>query len=75
MELVKSLYMYFSQNGASIGATATAIYVAAELITRLTPTKKDDSFLSRAGSFVKKVLDLLKVPNNIKVSEVKEEQK
>lgn len=73
MELAKTIYTYFVSNGASIGATASAVYVAAELITRLTPTKKDDTVLSRAGSFVKKVLDLLKVPNNIKVE--KPEQK
>lgn len=38
----------------------------AELITRLTPTKKDDGFIERIGSSIRKGLDLLQVPNKKK---------
>lgn len=34
-----------------------------EGIVRLTPTKKDDSALERAGKLIKWLMDLLKVPN------------
>lgn len=40
-----------------------AVVVAAELITRLTPTKKDDGFVERIGSALRVVMDFLKVPN------------
>ena len=35
----------------------------AEFITRLTPTKKDDGFVQRAGTLIKFVLDAVKTPN------------
>lgn len=35
----------------------------AEFITRLTPTKKDDGFVQRAGGLIKFVLDAVKAPN------------
>jgi len=35
----------------------------AEFITRLTPTKKDDGFVQRAGELIKFVLDKAKAPN------------
>lgn len=36
---------------------------AAEIIVRLTPTKKDDGFVERIGSVIRKVMDFLKIPN------------
>ena len=35
----------------------------AEVITRLTPTEKDDAFVQRLGAGIKKVLDAIKLPN------------
>ena len=35
----------------------------AEFVTRLTPTKKDDGFVQRAGGLIKFVLDTVKAPN------------
>lgn len=41
-----------------------ALYCIAEFITRLTPTKKDDGFLTRAGKLIDQVLSRL--PNRVK---------
>lgn len=35
----------------------------AEAITRLTPTKKDDGFVQRAGEWIKFILDKIHTPN------------
>jgi hypothetical protein len=39
------------------------VVVTGQMVTRLTPTKTDDGFLTRAGKLVDVVCDLLKVPN------------
>lgn len=50
--------------GYVLGSLATLVLVA-EFVVRFTPTKEDDGFVERFGAFVSKVMDLLKVPNNI----------
>ena len=49
-----------------IAALSSALVGIAEMITRLTPTKKDDGFVQRIGAALKKILDLIGVPNNLK---------
>lgn len=41
----------------------TLMVVAAEIVTRITPTKTDDGFVKRIGVLLDKVLNLLGVPN------------
>ena len=41
----------------------SATYPVLELITRITPTKKDDTLLERAGKLVRKIMDILGIPN------------
>lgn len=43
----------------------------AELIVRMTPTKKDDGFVQRIGNVIKKALDIVKIPNVIKKDDSK----
>ena len=37
--------------------------MGAEILVRLTPTKKDDSALERVGKALKWIMNILKVPN------------
>lgn len=51
----------------------TSLVAIIEVINRLIPTKIPDSFITRLGNFlvklgenIKKAIDFLKIPNNIK---------
>ena len=39
------------------------LVIGLELFARLTPTKKDDGFLERVGALIRKLLDILHIPN------------
>jgi len=41
----------------------SGLVAVAEVITRFTPTKVDDSILERIGKVIKGIMDFLKVPN------------
>lgn len=80
MEKVKALLDWWAANKEMVGVLFTALFAAlvavggfAELVVRLTPTKNDDGFMERIGSFIKAAgekvswgLDKLKIPNNVK---------
>lgn len=66
MENVISIYQWLIANYMSIVAVVLGLFSVAEIIVRITPTEKDDGALERVGAFIKKVLDFLKVPNNLK---------
>jgi len=38
----------------------------AEMVTRLTKTKKDDALVERVGSLIRKIFDALGFPNRLK---------
>ena len=42
------------------------IYVVAEVITSLTPTKTDDILVDKLGKIIKLVFKKVKLPNNLK---------
>lgn len=63
MEFLLNVFNFFRENAELLGASALAIVGAAELVVRLTPTKKDDGFVERVGHYVRIALDFLKVPN------------
>ena len=44
----------------------TLVVAALEAVTRLTPTKTDDGFVTRIGKVLDRVLDFAKVPNVVK---------
>lgn len=43
-----------------------AILAVGQIVVRLTPTIKDDGFLTRIGKAYDSVCDFLKIPNNSK---------
>lgn len=63
MEQLKLIVNYFIANGPALAATVLAILSAAEMVVRLTPTQKDDTAIERIGSFIRRMFDLLGVPN------------
>ncbi len=61
--IVNLIWMYIKSNPElAIGIILGLL----ELITRLTPTKKDDGFVMRLGELIGKVFDLVKIPNRKK---------
>lgn len=63
MEALTEYWTWTVANYKGIFIVLATIYPTLELITRLTPTKKDDTFLERAGALVRKLMDILKIPN------------
>lgn len=59
--MINLIYNYIIDNPDEIIA---ALIIISELITRLTPTKNDDGFLTRLGKIIDFVLS--KLPNRIK---------
>ena len=51
------------QNIDKMAAALLALIALAEAIVRLTPTEKDDGAVERVGAIIRKLLDVLKVPN------------
>lgn len=54
---------WLMENYGDLAALLLALLGVGEIVVRLTPTQKDDGMMERIGSFVRKVLDLLKMPN------------
>lgn len=54
------------ENWDTITLTVFAGITLAEGLVRITPTKKDDGAVERAGKFLKRLMDIIKIPNNIK---------
>lgn len=63
MEEFRSMITFLLENLDKISALILTLLTVAELVVRLTPTKNDDGAVERAGKFIKKALDFLKVPN------------
>ncbi len=59
--------IWFLQGNWDLFLPVVASFVAlGEAVVRLTPTKTDDGFVTRIGVIIEKVLNALKVPNNVK---------
>lgn len=63
MQLITEFWVYLQANWYGLLITGSVLITAAEFVTRLTPTKKDDSAIERIGKAYGKLFDLLKVPN------------
>lgn len=63
MEFITEWFAWLKTNYIGIFAVLVPIYTIAESITRLTPTKTDDSVLERIGKVGRRVMDILKIPN------------
>jgi len=57
---------WITANYINLLLAVAAFLSFAEIAVRLTPTKKDDGFVQRVGAVVKKVMDFLGIPNNLK---------
>lgn len=70
------LAQWLGENYSQVLQILTLILVVGEMITRLTPTKTDDGFVTRLGAGLDAVLTLLRVPNlraKIKADDLDEE--
>ncbi len=56
MEYLVNLKMLLANHWDEICVILVALFTAAEGITRLTPTKTDDGFMTRVGGLVDKLL-------------------
>jgi len=63
MEFITMVIDFLTVNYIEIVAASLGVIGVAEIITRFTPTKKDDAFLERVGSVFRKIMDYLKIPN------------
>jgi hypothetical protein len=54
---------WIMENYQELGALLLALVGVAEVVVRLTPTKKDDGAMERIGHVIRKAMDLMKVPN------------
>lgn len=54
---------WIQENFLNVVQILTLLVVAGELITRLTPTKRDDGFVRRIGMGMDRLLNMLRVPN------------
>lgn len=64
--MLLTLVEWFKVNYANMFQIIFAGVALAEVITRITPTEKDDGFVKRLGSMIDKVASFLKIPNNVK---------
>lgn len=66
METIKVVWDWVVANYMNVIYFIAALVTAAEIFTRFTKTDKDDGFVERIGSIIKKVMDWLKIPNRVK---------
>jgi len=60
---MKETFAWLMENKEELAMTALTLIALAEMVVRLTPTKKDDGAVERVGHIVKKILDFFKLPN------------
>lgn len=63
MDTLREIWSWTMANYQGVLISASMILLGLEGIVRLTPTKKDDTALERAGKGLRWLMDLLKVPN------------
>ena len=66
MSIVISIGQWLIENYVQLFGILIGAIGLAEAITRITPTKKDDGFVERVGSFIRKIMDALRIPNKKK---------
>lgn len=63
MDQIMNYLYWMKDNYAELLSSIAVLVMALEMIVRLTPTKKDDSFMERVSSKLNWLMNLLKVPN------------
>lgn len=66
MDFLATTLSIIATTAQNVSPVIPIVIAIAEAITRLTPTEKDDGFVERIGSGIRKVLDIFHVPNNKK---------
>ncbi len=51
------------ENRGEVAQGLLALLAVAEIVVRLTPTKKDDGAVERLGSWIRRTLGWMRVPN------------
>lgn len=64
--MIQEWVWFIQANWDLLMATILAFVTFAELAVRLTPTKTDDGAVERIGGMIRKLLDVMKVPNKAK---------
>lgn len=63
MESIKEIFSFLVAHSQELAAILLAVVSVMEMVTRLTPTEKDDGAVERIGAVIRKVLDFLRIPN------------
>ena len=63
---MQNIIPWLMNNYVELFMVLGAVIAAAESIVRLTPTKADDGAVERIGNLLRRVMDFLKIPNNVK---------
>lgn len=58
-----AVLVWIKDHYGEIFALIFSMLGVAEVIVRLTPTKKDDGAVQRIGEVIKNIMDFLKIPN------------
>lgn len=59
-------YKWLWDHKAEIFGALAMIVGALEILVRLTPTTADDGAVERIGKTLKRIMDFLRIPNNLK---------
>lgn len=54
---------YIAEHYVELFGILLGLVAVAEIVVRLTPTKKDDGAVERLGQVLRKIQDILKIPN------------
>lgn len=63
LEKLKLLVEWFQVQGPLIASAIMAFLGLGEAVVRLTPTEKDDTFVERIGTAIRRFFDLIGLPN------------
>jgi len=69
MEWLKSTVEFLVANWDKISVSILALVAFLEALMRLWPTSNAAGFVERLGVAIRKILDFVKVPNNVKKPE------
>jgi len=64
MEMASELWTWLMKNWPQLVMVVGSVLAAAEVITKMTPTEKDDSFVEKIGKYWSKLTGMF--PSNIK---------
>lgn len=61
-----NMIKFVSEHYIDILKVIGSVIIVGQAVVRLTPTEKDDGFLTRVGKAYDSICDFLKIPNNTK---------